>query len=93
LGPAGSGTSVQPNFASLSSEAREIWVIVIADSPAKKSAATPGPGIALSVKIARWMKVIASTIGCWLKPQVLPSALHASAPQPLKMVDRLSQAL
>ena len=55
---------------------------------------SPGPGIALSVKIASWMKVIASTIGLLGRTsQVLPSALHGVAPQPFQTEARLCQVL
>jgi len=64
-GPAGIGTRSQLNAFSFGrSEARLIWVMVIAASPVKKSTVSPGPGMALSWKMALWMAVIASTMGC-----------------------------
>src|SRR5688572_9193918 len=92
-GPAGSGTRSHLNLASFRFDAREIWVIVIADSPLKKSFFSPGPGKALSVKMPLCRNVIASTIGCWLNPQVLPSSLHAWAFQPPQTVARFSHVL
>lgn len=50
-----------------------IWVVVIAASPAKKSAETPGPGMAFFTKIASWMKRMASTISGLAKAQDLVS--------------------
>ena len=46
---AGGGPTPKPP---VSSDAREIWVTVKADSPAKKSAVVPGPGIDCDVKAA-----------------------------------------
>src|SRR5690606_11795994 len=80
-GPAGSGTTSHANESS-SADARLICVIVIAASPAKKSAVVPGPGIALSTNVASWTHVSASTISGSVNVHCVPSSLHGAAPQP-----------
>src|SRR5690606_33486899 len=88
-GPAGSGTTSQANESS-SDDARLICVMVIAASPAKKSAVVPGPGRAPSVNTASWNQVRASTIAGSVKVHSVPSALHGWACQPDQTVARFS---
>lgn len=78
-------------MASFNAPAREIWLTAMAASPAKKSTVVPGPGIALSVKIALWTNVMASFISWLEKPQDLPSSLHAFAPQPRQIAESTAQ--
>ncbi|CPU64193.1 Uncharacterised protein [Mycobacteroides abscessus] len=91
-GPAGSGTTSHPNESS-SDDARLICVIVMAESPAKKSAVVPGPGSALSTNVASWTHVSASTISGSVNVHCVPSSLHGVASQPSQIVDRFSQTL
>ena len=91
-GPAGSGTTSQAKESS-STEARLICVMVMAASPAKKSAVVPGPGMAASVKIASWIHVMASTIAGSVNVHCVPSSLHGAAPQPSQTVARFSHTL
>ena len=54
-----------------SDEAREIWVIVIVVSPAKKSAVVPGPGMAPVSNALSWTHVMASIISGEASSQVV----------------------
>ncbi|MNE92282.1 hypothetical protein D3C80_1899880 [compost metagenome] len=91
-GPFGSGTRSQPKGLSFGkSEARLIWVMVIAALPAKKSTVSPGPGMAFLLKMASWMNDRASAIGFSAMVQVAPSALQGDAPQPFHTEVRYCQ--
>ena len=68
-------------------------MIVIAASPAKKSAVVPGPGIAPPVNVASWIHVSASTISGSVNVHCVPSSFHGAASQPSQTVDRFSHTL
>jgi hypothetical protein len=64
---------------------------VKAASPAKKSAVTPGPGIALDVNAASCRNVNACCISGLVSVQVRPSGVQALAPQPVQTVASMFQ--
>src|SRR5690606_18327782 len=86
-GPSGSVSTFHANESSMRL-AREICVTVKALSPTKKSALTPGPGYAWSVKIASCRYSKASCISGESKVHVAPSADQGAAPNELHTVAR-----